>query len=130
MLKFRRLGNSTTHILQTNLDSCAPPYVITGDFNVHHPVGGGTHFLDRGGRLIEWASLKNFNIVNNGSPTYLHGVRCSSCLDLTSVYNELSSHISCFMDIETHGSDHISTYITYAAVQVPTGTNLHIARTD
>lgn len=94
------------------LKTCTSPYVISGDFNAHHPLWGGSHINHRGEKLADCLNLHHLNILNDGCPTYLRGTTYSSCLDLTFVSRELLPYTTWFSDIETRGSDHIPTYTT------------------
>ena len=76
------------------------------------PIWGSTRANPRGRRLAELADRYNLSTLNDGTPTYLYGTEGSSCLDLTLVSRALTSQVTWFADIETHGSDHLPTYTT------------------
>lgn len=87
------------------------PWIITGDFNAHHLLWGSSAINSRGRNLVTFANDHDLCVMNDGSPTYLRGLKYSSCLDLTLVSRCFSSQVQWFSDIETHGSDHIPTYL-------------------
>lgn len=99
----RRLG----HILS----STPGPWVIIGDFNAHHTLWGSPKISAKGRSLITFASDNELCLLNDGSPTFLRGPGYSSCLDLAFVSRGLVRCAGWFADIETHGSDHIPTYV-------------------
>lgn len=103
--------------LEDLLNNCPPPHIMTGDFNAHHPVWGSLHMNTRGRCLADLAAAHHLSVLNDGSPTYLRGTTCSSCLDVTFVTNTILSSAGWFTDIETHGSDHIPTYIIISSFQ-------------
>lgn len=87
------------------------PWVVTGDFNAHHLLWGSSSTNSKGRSLVSFASDHGLCLLNDGSPTFLRGTTYGSCLDLTFVSQCLSGHTQWFSDIETHGSDHIPTYL-------------------
>lgn len=103
--------------LEDILNNCPPPHILTGDFNAHHPVWGSLHMNTRGRRLADLAAAHHLSVLNDGSPTYLRGTTCSSCLDVTFMTNTILSSADWFTDIETRGSDHIPTYIIIKSFQ-------------
>lgn len=88
------------------------PHILTGDFNSHHPMWGGRKANTRGRALVDLADKYNLTILNDGSPTYFKGVTMSSPLDISLASADLAIKTSWLADIETHGSDHVPTYIT------------------
>lgn len=97
--------------LEHILTVCPAPWVIIGDFNAHHLAWGSTRTNARGRRLASFASNHGLSLLNDGSPTFLRGVTYGSCLDLTFVSSSFTRCVIWFSDIETHGSDHIPTYL-------------------
>lgn len=97
--------------LRDILSATSGPWVITGDFNAHHLLWGSSTINAKGRNLVSFASKHDLCFINDGSPTYLRGLTYSSCLDLTLVSRSFRSQVQWFSDIETHGSDHIPTYV-------------------
>lgn len=97
--------------LRDILSSTSNPWVIIGDFNAHHTLWGSRIINARGRALVSFASSNELWLLNDGSPTFLRGSTYSSCLDLAFVSRSLVRRAGWFADIETHGSDHIPTYI-------------------
>lgn len=87
------------------------PWIITGDFNAHHPIWGSSKVNATGQRLASFVSDHDLSLLNDGSPTFLRGSTYSSCLDLTFVSRRFATSVKWFIDIETHGSDHIPCYL-------------------
>lgn len=67
------------HIFETT----PGPWILTGDFNAHHPLWGSSKMNLRGRRLASFASEYGLCVLNDGSPTFLRGPTYASCLDLT-----------------------------------------------
>ena len=98
--------------LNTIIRQCPPPFFVTGDFNAHNAAWGSARTTRRGGELLDLMDDHDLFVLNDGTPTFIRGTRCSSCLDVSFTSRELVSQTSWFADIETHGSDHTPTYIT------------------
>lgn len=94
------------------LSSVPDPWIIIGDFNAHHPIWGSSKVNTTGRRLASFVSTHELSLLNDGSPTFLRGSTYSSCLDLTFVSRRFATSVKWFLDIETHGSDHIPSYLT------------------
>lgn len=58
-LDYTRLGNVLT--------STSSPWIITGDFNAHHPLWGSTRTNSRGQTLVSFASDHDLCLLNDGS---------------------------------------------------------------
>ncbi|KAH7939471.1 hypothetical protein HPB52_012777 [Rhipicephalus sanguineus] len=97
--------------LQDIIDGTPGPHILTGDFNAHHPAWGGRKTSVRGRRLFDIAHRNNLAILNDGQPTFFKNDRCSA-LDVTMISAHLMSTAAWFVDIESHGSDHVPTYIS------------------
>lgn len=97
--------------LSAILSATPGPWIVTGDFNAHHPLWGSLKMDRRGRQVVSFASDQELRCVNDGSPTFLRGSTYSSCLDLTFVSRSLTHKVQWFADNETHGSDHIPTYL-------------------
>lgn len=97
--------------LETIIDGSPGPHIITGDFNAHHHLWGSNRVDCRGRRLADFIHNRDFVTLNDGSPTFIRGVTYSSCLDLALVPRRFSPSVTWCADIETHGSDHIPTYV-------------------
>ncbi|KAH7956534.1 hypothetical protein HPB52_010198 [Rhipicephalus sanguineus] len=97
--------------LQDIIDGTPGPHILTGDFNAHHPAWGGRKTSVRGRRLFDIAHRNNLAILNDGQPTFFKNDRCSA-LDVTMISAHLMSTATWFADIESHGSDHVPTYIS------------------
>lgn len=97
--------------LRALLTATPGPWIITGDFNAHHPLWGSQKTDSRGRQVFSFALEQQLLCVNDGSPTFLRGTTYSSCLDLTFVSRSLNGKVKWFADYETHGSDHIPTYL-------------------
>lgn len=95
--------------LESILNTMPPPFILTGDFNAHHPIWGSIRTNLRGRHLAELADDYHLSTINDGTPTYFYGTEGSSCLDLTFVSAALTSQTTWFADIETRGSDHVPT---------------------
>lgn len=95
------------------------PCVIIGDFNAHHTLWGSQNTNMKGRSLVSFASDNQLWLLNDGSPTFLRGSTYSSCLDLAFVSRSLVKHTEWFTDIETHGSDHIPTYLKIRGLSPP-----------
>lgn len=87
------------------------PWVITGDFNAHHTIWGSSRTNSTGRRLASLVASHGLVLLNDASPTFLRGTTYSSCLDLSFVSRHFATQVKWFLDIETHGSDHIPTYL-------------------
>lgn len=94
------------HIVRTT----PAPHVLTGDFNAHHPSWGSIKTTIRGRRLFDAACRNGLAVINTGEPTFSRGA-VSSTLDVTMVSLGLSRRAQWYVDIESHGSDHLPTYI-------------------
>lgn len=95
--------------LEGILSTTTGPWVITGDFIAHQLLWGSSGINSKGRSLVFFASDHGLCLLNDGSPTFLRGTNYGSCLDLTFVSQCLSGRTQRFPDIETHGSDHITT---------------------
>lgn len=84
---------------------------VTRDFNAHHLLWGSSDINSKGRSLVSFASDQGLYLLNDGSPTFLRGTNYGSCLDQMFVSQCLSGRTQWFPDIETHGSDHIPTYL-------------------
>lgn len=115
--------------LRDILSSSSGPWVVIGDFNAHHTLWGSSKINARGRALVSFASSKELWLLNDGSPTFLRGATYSSCLDLAFVSRSLIRRVRWFADIETHGSDHIPTYIAIKGL-APTKIRDTIQRVD
>lgn len=114
-------SNFETKRLADILSVCPAPWVIIGDFNAHHPAWGSTRTNAKGRRLASIAYNYDLTLLNDGSPTFLRGVTYGSCLDLAFVSNSLAKCVKWFPDIETHGSDHIPTYLNIKGLSSRSG---------
>lgn len=97
--------------LEDILTATPGPWIITGDFNAHHPIWGSSKINPTGRRLASFVSDHELSLLNDGSPTFLRGSSYSSCLDLAFVSRRFATRVKWFLDIETHGSDHIPSYL-------------------
>ncbi|KAL1487390.1 hypothetical protein MTO96_008014 [Rhipicephalus appendiculatus] len=97
--------------LQDIIDATPGPHILTGDFNAHHLAWGGRRTSVRGRRLFDIARRNNLAILNDGQPTFFKNDKCSA-LDVTMISAHLMSTATWFADIESHGSDHVPTYIS------------------
>lgn len=101
--------------LESILRATPPPHILTGDFNAHHPSWGSRKTTIKAQHLLDIAYQHGMAVLNTGEPTFFRkGV--SSALDITVVSSVLLSRISWSVDIESHGSDHLPTYITLDGV--------------
>lgn len=103
-------ANFNIERLQDIMRSTPVPHIITGDFNAHHPAWGGVRSTARGRQLFDFALSNNLLFLNDGQATYYQGAR-SSALDISMISADLSASTTWSVDIETHGSDHLPTYI-------------------
>lgn len=87
------------------------PFVLTGDFNAHNPLWGSSHANTRGPGQASYIERRCLCFLNDGSPTYLRGTSCSTCLDLEIFSHDLGPYATLFTDVDTHGSDHVPTHI-------------------
>lgn len=110
--------------LNTIIRQCPHPILVTGDFNAHNPAWGSARTTRRGRELLDLVDEHDLCVLNDGTPTYVRGTRCSSCLDVSFMSCELVSRASWFTDVETHGSDHTPTYITLHGLQPKVHRNL------
>ncbi|KAL1476950.1 hypothetical protein MTO96_036121 [Rhipicephalus appendiculatus] len=72
---------------------------------------GGRRTSVRGSRLFYIAHRNNLAILNDGQPTFFKKDRFSA-LDATMISAHLMSTVTWCADIESHGSDHVTTYIS------------------
>lgn len=100
-----------TKRLEDIIKASPGPWIITGDFNAHHTIWGSSKVNATGRRLASFFSNHDLLLLNDASPTFLRGTVYSSCLDLTFVSRRIATRVKWFLDIETHGSDHIPTYL-------------------
>ena len=64
--------------------------LICGDFNSHHPLWDKIHRADKTGRaLAKFFDDNNFNIANDGSPTY-YTQQSRSAIDLTAYRGQIA----------------------------------------
>lgn len=105
-----RDGLDKSYLFST-IQCCAAPRIIVGDFNAHHPQWGSAIMSNRGRDLADFMHTQDLVNINDGSPTFLRGTTYSSCLDVAFVSRNLHPSVSWCSDVETHGSDHIPTYI-------------------
>ena len=70
------------------------PFIITGDYNVHHVSWGGNYNDARGKTISEFATKNNLLILNNTEPTYLHSNRKFTHIDLTLISNQIAHQYS------------------------------------
>lgn len=99
------------------IQQCKSHILLVGDFNAHNVAWGSVRTTPRGRELLDLADSHDLCLLNDGSPTFIRGSRCSSCLDVAFMSRELLSQNSWLVDIETHGSDHLPTYITVRGFQ-------------
>lgn len=99
-----------TQRLEDIIRRTPPPHILTGDFNAHHPSWGSKKTTVKGRRLLDIADRFSLCVINTGQPTFYRG-RMSSATDVTMVSSALSTTTSWYADIESHGSNHVPTYI-------------------
>ena len=100
------------------LSQLPPPVLITGNFNSHSTLWGGTK-LDRRVKMVEDILTKhNLCVLNNTSPTYIHPATGSSlAIDLSICSPDI------FLDIQWRtledlcSSDHYPISISYGSTE-------------
>lgn len=101
--------------LEGILRATTPPHILTCDFNAHHPSRGSRKTTIKAQRSLDVGYQHGMTVLNTGEPIFFRkGV--SSALDITAVSSVLLSRISWSVDIESHGSDHLPSYITLHGV--------------
>ncbi|GBO31639.1 hypothetical protein AVEN_177836-1 [Araneus ventricosus] len=104
------------------LDSLSIPTFIFGDFNLHHPLWGGSSQSSLSENFVAWLNDSDFSLLNTSAPTHITNPHTSSIIDLTlcsaSIYNE----IDCYVFDFTFESDHIPIVISWSKFQNTTHT--------
>ncbi|GBN98982.1 hypothetical protein AVEN_48471-1, partial [Araneus ventricosus] len=104
------------------LDSLSIPTFIFGDFNLHHPLWGGSSQSPLSENFVAWLNDSDFSLLNTSAPTHITNPHTSSIIDLTlcsaSIYNE----IDCYVFDCTFESDHIPIVISWSKFQNTTHT--------
>ncbi|GBM16551.1 putative RNA-directed DNA polymerase from transposon BS [Araneus ventricosus] len=99
------------------LDSLSIPTFIFGDFNLHHPLWGGSSQSSLSESFVDWLNNSDFSMLNTSAPTHISNPHTSSIIDLTlcsaSIYNE----IDCYVFDCTFESDHIPIVISWSKFQ-------------
>ncbi|GBN51028.1 RNA-directed DNA polymerase from mobile element jockey [Araneus ventricosus] len=104
------------------IDSLSIPTFIFGDFNLHHPLWGGSSQSSLSESFVDWLNDSDFSLLNTSAPTHISNPHTSSIIDLTlcsaSIYNE----IDCYVFDCTFESDHIPIVISWSKFQNTTHT--------
>ena len=86
-------------------------WVVTGDFNAHHAMWGGTGTEARGGGAVLAENIENSNLVllNDGSSTRLpdRADHAPSAIDLSLISPTLAPSTSWEVTSDELGSDHL-----------------------
>ena len=97
--------------METFLEQLEEPVMLMGDFNAHHEMWGNNR-ADRREKLIEEIAREmDFNILNDGTPTYISG----TAVDLTVVSPELSPEMRWMAISTVLNSDHFPLLTTIKA---------------
>jgi len=100
------------------LSQLPPPVLITGDFNSHSTLWGGSK-LDRRGKMVEDILTKhNMCVLNDTSPTYIHpATGSSSAIDLSICSPDIFLDIQWKTLEDLYGSDHYPISISYGSTE-------------
>ncbi|GBM99718.1 hypothetical protein AVEN_188202-1 [Araneus ventricosus] len=98
------------------LDSLSVPTFIFGDFNLHHPLWGGSSQSSLSESFVDWLNNSDFSMLDTSAPTRISNPHTSSIIDLTlcsaSIYNEIDYVFDC-----TFESDHIPIVVSWSKFQ-------------
>lgn len=104
------------------LPQIEPPFLIAGDFNIHHHALGSNSTSIQANEFIDWILNNNLGLLNTSTPTH-HGMRGSpALLDLNLVSSDIMAYSSVFVHPDPFESDHSPTCIT---IQIPGWIPLH-----
>lgn len=88
--------------------------LLCGDFNAYNTAWGSVRSNARGERLLQFIEDDGLCLLNDGTPTFVHGSGTMTCLDLSIATPNVATH--CVWQVvldQTLGSDHRIVDITY-----------------
>ncbi|GBM55697.1 hypothetical protein AVEN_196597-1 [Araneus ventricosus] len=62
-------GNFEPSFLENLYESISPPFIIVGDFNIHHQILGSLRTSKSANVVLDWISTHNMCILNTSDPT-------------------------------------------------------------
>lgn len=98
------------------------PFLIAGDFNVHHPALGSKSTSIQANEFIDWILNNNLGLLNTSTPTHYGILGSPALLDLNLISSDMMAYSSAFVHPDPFESDHSPTCIT---IQIPGWTTLH-----
>ena len=78
--------------MESLIASFTVPWIICTDANAHHVTWGSGYSDHRGNILSNLAIEKNFSILNNTEPTYIHNDGQYSHIDLTLISHDIAQN--------------------------------------
>lgn len=105
-------GKFTKEWLDSIINSVDPPFLILGDFNVHHQNWGALKNSVNAEILVEWIEKNNICILNTRVPTHFSR-SSSSLIDLTLCSPDCVSDICWDVSGDRFDSDHAPVLINY-----------------
>lgn len=108
-------------LLEELLDQLPTPYILTGDFNAHSPLWGGTDTNQNGAAIESFLLRTDAHLANSFLPTHLDVRNMKlSAIDLTFCDPELAPDLEWSVDKDTYGSDHFPVHIQLTPAQITT----------
>ncbi|GBO34829.1 putative RNA-directed DNA polymerase from transposon X-element [Araneus ventricosus] len=106
-------GNFESSFLENLYASLSPPFLIVGDFNIHHPILGSLRTSRSANVVLDWISTHNMCILNTSDPTYFKQGCHPSLLDLSICSPDLLYEIKWTVHNDTFDSDHCPIEISF-----------------
>ncbi|GBM24381.1 hypothetical protein AVEN_167617-1 [Araneus ventricosus] len=100
-------GKFDTHWLDSLISHLTLPFLILGDFNVHHPALGSLFSSSDASKVLDWISINNMCVLNMSQFTRFQKGHAPSLLDLSA---DIINNISLEISHDTYDSDHFKKF--------------------
>ncbi|GBM10646.1 hypothetical protein AVEN_7919-1 [Araneus ventricosus] len=99
-------GKFDAHWLDSVISHLSPPFLILGDFNVHHPALGSLFSSSDASKVLDWINANNMCLLNMSQFTRFQTGHAPSLLDLSICSADIYNNISVKISHDTYDSDH------------------------
>ncbi|GBL86418.1 hypothetical protein AVEN_203551-1 [Araneus ventricosus] len=101
-----------THWLDSLISHLTLPFLILGDFNVHHPALGSLLSSSDASKVLDWISINNMCLLNMSQFTRFQTGHAPSLLDLSICSADIFNNISLEISHDTYDSNHCPIFIS------------------
>ncbi|GBM00076.1 RNA-directed DNA polymerase from mobile element jockey [Araneus ventricosus] len=98
--------------LDSLFSQLSPPFLILGDFNIHHPALGSLFTSADADTLLNWISINNMCLLNMNKFTRFQGGQNPALLDLSICSADLFSHCQLEVSLDQYDSDHCPIFVS------------------